>query len=349
MTTYAYYRLPDEDKAWLIEQDGQPEVLTDISEVGQTAGFVLAPFSADEHNPVLLIHPERRRPITLGDDAPPFIPLTLIPDDDREEHERYVTHFRRCHEKLADGTFQKVVLARQLHMTIASGTPIVPEHIFLHACRTHRHAFVAYVHTPEHGDWLTITPEVLIEGDGRQWHTMALAGTMRTESATPWSRKNRAEQQCVAEYIRSRIGRFASTITADGPRTIQAGALVHLRTDFHFTSEQDTTLGDMLTELHPTPAVCGLPKAETYDFITHNGLSERQYYSGFLGPAGIDGTTHLYVNLRCMRITGQDACLYAGGGLLAESREDEEWQETQAKMETIIHTLTQKTDRHVLQ
>ena len=49
----------------------------------------------------------------------------------------------------------------------------------------------------------------------------------------------------------------------------------------------------------------------------------------------IDGKTSLYVSLRCMRFEARDLWLYAGGGLLADSNEEDEWNETEAKMETM--------------
>ena len=56
-----------------------------------------------------------------------------------------------------------------------------------------------------------------------------------------------------------------------------------------------------------------------------NEQMPRSYYSGFAGPMGIDGKTSLYVSLRCMRFEGRDLWLYAGGGLLADSNEEDEW------------------------
>jgi isochorismate synthase len=98
-------------------------------------------------------------------------------------------------------------------------------------------------------------------------------------------------------------------------------------------------VGDLLQALHPTPAVCGLPKQETFRFITAHEHVSRQYYSGFMGPLGIAHSTHLYVSLRCMQIHGNEHHLYAGGGLLKDSVEQQEWLETEAKMQTMKKIL----------
>ena len=53
---------------------------------------------------------------------------------------------------------------------------------------------------------------------------------------------------------------------------------------------------------------------------------------GWLDP---EGDTHLYVNLRCMRIGAHAATLYAGGGILPTSVVEAEWEETKEKLKTM--------------
>ena len=102
-------------------------------------------------------------------------------------------------------------------------------------------------------------------------------------------------------------------------RDSYAGALSHLKTDFQFSLKDNKGLGDLLKVLHPTPAVCGLPKEEAYRFILQNEGYDRRYYSGFIGWLDPEGRTDIYVNLRCMHIEDEQLTLYAGGGLLALS------------------------------
>ena len=80
---------------------------------------------------------------------------------------------------------------------------------------------------------------------------------------------------------------------------------------------------------------CGLPKEEAYHFIIENEGYDRSYYSGFIGWLDPKGKTDLYVNLRCMNILPQTFTLYAGGGLLAASQLEDEWQETEDKLDTM--------------
>ena len=179
---------------------------------------------------------------------------------------------------------------------------------------------------------------------------MALAGTMRLDDSqlsfdTPghdsdtdsivWDDKNTLEQEYVAAYMRERIAHFAYNISSKGPYTARAGWLVHLRTDFTFTLTDMHLLGDIIDSLHPTPAVCGIPKDEARRFIMTHESAGRGYYSGFSGPINPDGATRLFVSLRCMSIGERTCRLYAGGGLLRESDEQHEWEETECKMDTM--------------
>ena len=169
---------------------------------------------------------------------------------------------------------------------------------------------------------------------------MALAGTMKYEGEDmKWSAKNQEEQRLVADYIRTCLQPFTSELTETEPYTARAAHLVHLRTDFTFRLKESQQLGSFLSTLHPTPAVCGIPKEDARSFINQNEHGEREYYSGFSGFLGDKGEAKLYVTLRCMHFSRKTCRLYAGGGLLKESTEENEWQETEAKLDTMRQLL----------
>ena len=153
-----------------------------------------------------------------------------------------------------------------------------------------------------------------------------------------WAPKDIEEQRYVASYIADRLKTLGIDYREEGPRTVRAAHLVHLRSDFHFSLPPTVVLSRLLSTLHPTPAVCGLPKQQALDFILQHEHSQRLYYSGFMGPLNAPDS-HLYVTLRCMQISGTRQTLYAGGGLLRESNEEQEWLETEAKLDTMRHIL----------
>ena len=231
--------------------------------------------------------------------------------------------FANYHSQLENGHFRKIVLARCADEDMPIGVEKMD--LFYRACEMYPRLFIALVETPQSGCWLTATPEILLDGKGQDWRTIALAGTMKLEGdqlngegeTLTWSTKNIQEQRIVATYITECLEQFTGDFREEGPRTVRAANLVHLRSDFTFKLADNDHIGDVLQALHPTPAVCGLPKREAFNFIVKNEHTPRRYYSGFMGPLNMDDT-HLYVSLRCMNIEGDKCHLYAGGGLLKD-------------------------------
>lgn len=343
-------KLPNEETFMRNTLHDEPEEFKSLSHTHGRNGYIIAPFAVSETSPLLII-PAKWEKL-------PLMPLSkrqkvnLYRKHCEADLERYGADFRKFHAKLADKTFKKIVLARR--STIYSDTPIEPEALFAQACLLYPGMFVSLFSSEKSGTWLIATPEKFISGEGSNYSTMALAGTMKAAKSTTstpenkagndkqtplWSEKNRAEQHYVEEYITDCIKQHTEEIAVNGPYTTQAGSLLHLRSDINFSTSTGSSIYDIAETLHPTPAVCGIPKAETMKFITDNESANRQYYSGFSGILNQDSATELFVSLRCMKISGCKYELYAGGGLLEESQEQAEWEETEAKMETMMSVL----------
>jgi isochorismate synthase len=344
MSCFALYRLPYADHYTLVEQAGTtPLRLRSCTELNGTEGFVVAPFQVTDEQPIWVIQGN-----TSMHKAEPRCEAQGARHANAPE-EYYAIDFANFHAQLQAGTLRKIVLARCAEEQRTR--PVDPKELFLLACSLYPRMFIALASLPDGTCWLTATPEILLEGIGSEWRTIALAGTMQLQGdeldgegeATRWSTKNIQEQRYVATYIAECLERFSLDFREEGPRTVRAANLVHLRSDFTFSLQSHEPVGNLLQELHPTPAVCGLPKREAFSFIVKHEHTPRQYYSGFMGPLGLDAETHLYVSLRCMQITETKYRLYAGGGLLKESRLEQEWQETEAKMLTMRRLLSSLT------
>ena len=261
-----------------------------------------------------------------------------------EPTEGYTTAFGKFIDALQNGQYTKLVLSRKKGIEGDFCEKKMLD-MFWKACRKYPRMMVYLAQTPDEGTWIGCTPEILVSGEKSHYRTMALAGTMPINENTPvkevkWNDKNRREQEIVADYIRTRLTTHANVIEEEGPYTSRAGQLVHLKTEFHFAPSEGFTILNMIRILHPTPAVCGMPAAEANDFIIANEKYDRSYYSGIVGMIDMEGTTNLYVNLRCANaVSDQKAYLYAGGGILPSSTVTEEWHETEEKMKTILSLL----------
>lgn len=352
---FAFYRRPYENEYTAIIQttDEVKSVFSYEDLDGQT-GFVFAPFYISDKHPMILIKPDivESREINQKVD---FTESVFEEGNVVEERAKYAKVFSCFHENIINGRFSKIVLSRCSDEV--SKEPLDAEKLFMRACVAYPRMFIALVSTPVSGTWLMATPEILMESVGGRWHTMALAGTKNIEDVDSdealrvrklcgdireWDSKNIKEQQFVAQYIGQRLNQFAVNVDVVGPYSLRAGKVKHLASDFMFDLKEHNSIGGLIGQLHPTPAVCGIPKDETYDFIRQNELYDRAYYSGFAGPLLSEENTHLYVILRCMSINGRHFKLYAGGGLVGESDEHHEWLETEAKMDTMRRCLAIK-------
>ncbi len=335
MGNVAYYRLPYSDVYVRIETDRKAQIVRSMEELADRSGFLIMPFAITDDCPAVLIAADRVT--TEAVVAKEEKRISSNETSQSATHE-YETDFKAFHDAIRAGRFAKLVLSRKKEITRT--VTCDAEKFFFRACRMYPRLMVMLFHTEQTGTWLVASPEILIEGEREAYHTVALAGTMLySEGYADWSDKNKREQHIVDQYIENVLRRYCSGIVKDGPVSMRAGDLMHLRTDFRFTLKSDARLPMLVAALHPTPAVCGLPKQEAYDFIMQSENCERRYYSGFAGPYQLNDETHLYVSLRCAELRHDTAVLYAGGGIMPDSCCKSEWQETEQKMQTMHSVL----------
>jgi isochorismate synthase len=212
------------------------------------------------------------------------------------------------------------------------------------------------------GLWLGATPETLLRTSGNRLSTMALAGTQPYINSTnvAWGTKEQEEQQMVVDYIVDSLKTSAKNIVASETMTVKAGNLLHLKTQITAKLESSNPMKLLIKSLHPTPAICGLPRENAKQFILDNENYKRAYYTGFLGELNIKETfsrnrnkrniensayssvktvTNLFVNLRCMQVINGKASIYVGGGITKDSIPESEWEETINKTNTMKKVL----------
>lgn len=194
------------------------------------------------------------------------------------------------------------------------------------------------------------SPELLVSVEqSRIFRTVALAGTQPYREGTPlkqvaWTQKEIEEQALVERYIISCFKKIRlREYLEQGPKTVIAGNLIHLRSDFTVDLRETNfpQLGSvMLRLLHPTSAVCGMELGPAREFLRQNEGYDRAFYTGYLGPVNVADNTDIYVNLRCMQLREGYALMYAGAGVTADSVPETEWEETEIKFNTLTTSLT---------
>ena len=330
----------------------EPEIITGnvvrlqkIDRLTDIEGFVFAPFQATGNTPILVIQPDvwLKSGIEKFDiDSLPAAscPKPCISEDFFIGKEAYLGDIRQTINEIKKTGLSKVIVSRlikkergteslgKLYMLLREATP---------------EAFNYIVSLPGAGLWMGATPEPLLILHNGTMETVSLAGTQSRKPDTEyyWHTKDIEEQAFVSRYMLDVFYRFGINIYAtQGPESMESGMVAHLKTSFRFPAEKiKNDLGDFIAALHPTPAVCGLPKDEAAAFIRKIEKHNRKYYTGFLGPWKIDGQINLYVNLRCMQITDQQYVIHSGGGITSRSIPEEEWIETDKKVQVILDTI----------
>ncbi len=262
------------------------------------------------------------------------------------QNENCKSHFISLVEKgieaVQAGLVEKVVPARTQLIKLDENFDLAKSlHRMLDA---YPNSFVNFFHIPIVGTWIGASPEILIETKGNLFYTMSLAGTQPAKGENPiktaaWTQKEIKEQALVSRYIvdcfkKIRLREYEE----QGPKTVLAGTLLHLRSDFKVDMQATNfpQLGSVMLELlHPTSAVCGMPRKEAHEFLNKYENLDRSFFAGFIGPVNIEGETSIYVNLRTASLSRDQAILYAGAGVTADSDPEKEWEETDLKCQII--------------
>ncbi|MDO7172606.1 chorismate-binding protein [Mariniflexile sp. AS56] len=352
---FTVYRKPRESKLnALLQSTNQLHIVNDFTE----KGFVFAPF--DDVDKAVLIPFDGAEFISLIAETPQNIETSRkdgIPNENEKQH--HIKLVSKAVEAIKEGAFKKVVLSRNEEVVIEENNPIS---IFKKLLSTYNSAFNYCWYHPQVGLWLGATPETLIKIEGNRFSIMALAGTQvyKGHLDVVWKDKEIQEQKFVTDFIVDSLKPSVESLNVSETETVKAGNLVHLKTMVSARLKSDSTLKDVISTIHPTPAVCGVPKEAAKQFILNNEAYNREFYTGFLGELNFETTTaprsgrrnienrayaitkkstQLYVNLRCMQLKENTAILYVGGGITAHSKSESEWNETVSKSLIIKNIL----------
>jgi len=346
---FVSYSLPESDQIYTwIQRSGKMVFVEDIGEVIDKTGFVYAPFHRYTNFPVVFFEPEiifRNgniddsviQEITDSDPTYPEYGIESPVEVNKEEYlEQVKLMIRSFDENLTKTVLSRVKLGRKPRSFNAGA-------FFLKLQGSYPDAFCHLINIPGAGCWVGASPETLFRTDGTMVRTVALAGTQKFkgEKDVFWGEKETEEQEMVTKHIESVMDQCGITDYIKGkPQTIIAGNVLHLLTLFRFNRGLlKNNTADFIHRLHPTPAVCGLPKETALDKIRQTEKHNREYYAGFCGPLSFKGNTDLFVNLRCMKILSNKLALFAGGGLTLKSIPLDEWNETELKVNSLLSVI----------
>lgn len=336
---FVIYRKPDSKSiVGIFQQDDHLY----FSESLKEAAFVFAPFSG-----LPIIFPLDKSRVKYNS---VYFKNTFTIDESEVENtflESEKNQFKElvesCIAVINGGAFSKIVISRKEVIDLSEFNL---QKVFEKVMYKYPNAFCYCWFHPKVGMWMGATPEKLFSAKENSFQTMSLAGTQPykgTEDVV-WKTKERSEQEYVTNFILNQLKKEVETITASDCYTTRAGNLLHLRTDIQGTLKPNSELKKTIDILHPTPAVCGLPKALAKVFIEENEGYNREFYTGYLGELNYDFNTNeiatnLFVNLRCMKIVNHQAYVFVGCGITKDSIPEAEWEETVNKSKIMRQVL----------
>jgi len=232
--------------------------------------------------------------------------------------------------ELDAGRLRKVVAARR---TVWRGrAPIDPARVLARLGERHTDCTRFAVGC---GDavFLGATPERLVVRRGLSVVADALAGTAPPEGQ-PTVKDHREHAPVIAEIVAS-LAPFCTAVTPGPTRIRLLRDVQHLWTPIAGALTAPTHVVELAAALHPTPAVCGVPRAAALAFIDAHEPDPRGWYAGPVGWFDAAGEGAFAVAIRSAVVRGTEAWLHAGAGLVPGSDAELEWRETTWKLAAV--------------
>ncbi|WP_424184146.1 isochorismate synthase [Actinokineospora sp. G85] len=339
----------------VVAEAGPDDLETGVAKALADSGAPLAvgalPF--DPARPAHLVVPEHVRQVDSahsieGDPVRDHVlPVSVEPVPDADAYARAVaTAVTRLR---VPGGLRKVVLARALRLGFADPVDLAALLPGLVAANPAAAVFAAPL--PGGRTLVGATPELLVAKTGARVVSNPLAGSV-PRGATPEqdraraaallaSAKDQAEHRVVVEAVEAALRPFCRDLVVPaGPSLAATPTVWHLST--RITGEladPDVSALRLAGALHPTPAVCGTPAADARAAIGELEPFDRDFYSGAVGWTAASGDGAWYVAIRCAQVLDREVLLYAGAGIMPDSRPESEVAETAAKFGTLLRGL----------
>ena len=234
-----------------------------------------------------------------------------------------------------NGELEKVVLARD--MRVWSKTALSPRRLLKRLAQRFPECYSFSV-----DGLIGATPELLVETRGDGIASVVLAGSIRRGddkredevlgAQLLESAKDKVEHEVAVRSVTDVLPRFCETLTIGEPALLKLANVQHLATEIQGDLRHAHSALEIAGALHPTAAVCGLPRDRAMDMIRRLEGMSRARYAGPVGWVDAQGDGEWGIALRCAELDGGSARLFAGGGIVAGSTPENELDETRIKL-----------------
>ncbi len=261
--------------------------------------------------------------------------------------EQYLEAVRKVKEYIFAGDIYQANLTQRFQVSLREH----PWDVYRRLRCLNAAPFAAYLNIVE-AQVLSSSPELFLRSDGKRVETRPIKGT-RPRSRDPVmderlkeellsSPKDRAELSMIVDLERNDLGRVCAygTVRVEEHAVVESYATVH-----HLVStvvgelhpERDAV--DLLKATFPGGSITGAPKIRAMEIIDELEPNARSVYTGSIGYLGYDGSLELNIAIRTVIVKGGRAYFQVGGGIVADSVPEDEYQETLDKGKAIFQAL----------
>ncbi|MBL4951873.1 isochorismate synthase [Neobacillus sp. YIM B02564] len=279
----------------------------------------------------------------LKHEAEPAV-LSEIKEISKDKWKRSVDDVAK---ELSGGPLKKVVLARELRLIF--NKQLDTGKIIANLYEQQHESFIFALES--NGDcFLGATPERLVKKHGTEIFSTCLAGSISRGTTAEEDRrlgeellhdqKNLIEHHYVVEMIREALAESCDKIILpDRPQLMKIRDIQHLYTPVIGKARKDSSLLRLVEKLHPTPALGGLPQKQAVEKIRQVEELDRGFYAAPIGWLDYQGNGEFAVAIRSGLIQGNEASLFAGCGVVADSDSESEYLETGLKFRPMLRAL----------
>ena len=261
--------------------------------------------------------------------------------------EEYLQSIDQVTDLIKANEAQKVVIARSLALQFEEA--ITSPQILSHVVHEQPES---YLFGLEHENMLFYgaSPERLVKVDDGRAYSSCVAGSIKRGKTAEEDNqlgqsllndtKNRGEHHYVVEMITETFEKNCSEVKVpNGPKLLKIRDIQHLYTPVEGQLNEEATILQLVKHLHPTPALGGVPREQAMEMIRTYEPMNRGMYAAPIGWLDADGNGEFAVAIRSAALVEDKAYLYAGGGIVADSEPQSEYEETLVKFRPMLRAL----------
>lgn len=268
----------------------------------------------------------------------------IVISSNGKEKEGWIRNIKKALEEIDSGKVQKIVLSRQVDIELESKINI--SKIIKRLGERYPRCYV-FAFRKNDSIFFGASPEKLAKISNGWIEADALAGSVaRGESeendellanSLLTSKKDLAEQKIVVSFIRDSFSQFCDEIIFDeNPIIRKLPNIQHLWTPIKGKINSNESIFTILKELHPTPAICGVPWNKALDSIIEMEPHDRGLFSGMIGWFNFNNEGEFAVAIRSALLKNRSIYAFAGCGIVKGSDPEFEYAESELKLRPIL-------------